>query len=119
MYSAQVLDHFQNPRHAGTLAVSHADATVENPACGDVMRLMLRVEDGRVAEARFQAKGCVSAMACASFLAELITGRSVEGLKTFDRQELVDGLGGLSNETMHASHLAVDALRAALRQLGD
>jgi nitrogen fixation NifU-like protein len=118
MYSPQVLDHFEHPRNAGELPAADADVTVENPVCGDVLRLMLKVELGRVAEARFQAQGCVATMACGSFLTELVQGRSIEGLKTFERQELVDGLGGLSNETMHASHLALDALRAALRQVG-
>jgi nitrogen fixation protein NifU and related proteins len=117
MYSPQVLDHFEHPRNAGELPGADADVTVENPVCGDVLQLMLRVEQGRVAEARFKAQGCVATMACASLLTELIQGRATEGLKTFERQELVDGLGGLSNETMHASHLAVEALRAALRKV--
>jgi len=68
MYSAQVLDHFQNPRGVGELPDATVSVEVQNPACGDVMRLSLRVVDGRVVDARFRAKGCVPAIACGSRL---------------------------------------------------
>lgn len=118
MYSPQVIDHFERPRNAGEMERPSASARVENPACGDVMELALRVEDGRIAEARFRTKGCVTAIACGSALTEMISGRSVAEVRKFRREELVDSLGGLSNETMHGSHLAMDALRAVLRRLG-
>ena len=66
-----VLDHFQNPRNAGEIPNPDAAAEIENPACGDVLRLSLKMSDGRIAEARFKAKGCVPAMACGSALTEL------------------------------------------------
>ena len=116
-YSPQVIEHFEHPRNVGEAAQPSASAQVENPACGDIMQLSLRVVEGRIAEARFRTKGCVTAIACGSALTELLTGRSVEEAAAIRRQELVDALGGLSRETMHASHLAMDALQAALRQL--
>ncbi|HSY91334.1 MAG TPA: iron-sulfur cluster assembly scaffold protein, partial [Candidatus Binatus sp.] len=76
MYSAQLLDHFQNPRNAGDVSDADAVAEIENPACGDVLRLSLKINSGRVAEIRFKAKGCVPSMACASALTELVAGRS-------------------------------------------
>ncbi len=117
MYSAQVIEHFEHPRNVGEIDEASATAEVENPACGDVMRLSLRVDKGRITEARFRTKGCVTAIACGSVLTELISGRGVEEARTLRREKIVEALGGLSNETMHASHLAMDALKAALRQV--
>jgi len=116
-YSAQVLDHFQHPRNVGEVAHPDASARVENPACGDVMELTLRISEGRIREAKYRTKGCVSAIACGSALTEKITGLSLAEARAFRREELVAALGGLSNETMHASHLAMDALQTALRQI--
>lgn len=117
MYSPQVIDHFEHPRNAGEMEHPSASARVENPACGDVMELALRVKDGRIAEVRYRTKGCVTAIACGSALTEMLSGRSVAEAGTIRREGLVEALGGLSGETMHASHLAMDALRSALRQL--
>ncbi len=119
MYSSQVIDHFEHPRNVGEIEKPSGTAQVENPACGDVMRLSLRMQDGRIAEARFRTKGCVTAIACGSALTEMLVGRAIREAGQLKREELVEALGGLSNETMHASHLAMDALRAALRQVGD
>lgn len=117
MYSPQVIEHFERPRNVGEIDGASAGAEVENPACGDIMRLSLRVEGERIAEARFRTQGCVTAIACGSVLTELISGRTVEEARRLRREQVVDALGGLSNETMHASHLAMDALKAALRQI--
>ena len=117
MYSPQVIDHFEHPRNVGEVAQPSASVRVENPACGDIMQLTLRVAAGRIAEARYRTKGCVTAIACGSALTEMLTGRSLGEAGTIRREDLVEALGGLSGETMHASHLAMDALRAALRQL--
>ncbi len=115
MYSAQVLDHFQNPRNAGELPDADVSVQMENPACGDILKLALKVSDGRVTAARFKAKGCVPAMACASLLTEMLVGRSVAQVRQLRREELVQAIGGLPKESMHASHLAMDALAAALK----
>lgn len=117
MYSRQVIDHFEHPRNVGEVAQPSASVRVENPACGDIMQLSLRVSEGKIAEARYRTKGCVTAIACGSALTELLVGRSVAEAAAIRRQQLVEVLGGLSGETMHASHLAMDALQAALRQL--
>ncbi|HYX69205.1 MAG TPA: iron-sulfur cluster assembly scaffold protein [Terriglobales bacterium] len=117
MYSSQVLDHFEHPRNVGELERADAAAEVENPACGDVMRLSLKLRDGRIAEARYRTQGCVTAIACGSRLTELLLGRTLDQARALRRQELVGALGGLSPETTHASHLAMDALAAVLTQL--
>src|SRR5579864_8447047 len=80
MYSAQLLDHFQNPRHAGDIPNAEASAEIENPVCGDIIRLSLKVQNGRIDQIGFKAKGCVPAMACGSALAELVCGKTVQEL---------------------------------------
>lgn len=117
MYSAQLLDHFQNPRHAGDLADADAIAEVENPVCGDVIRLSLKVADGRIANLRFKAKGCVPAMACASAIAELAFGKLLSEAREITRQDIVNSVGTLPQASSHAAQLAVDALSAALGKL--
>ncbi len=117
MYSSQVLDHFQHPRNAGELDKPDAFAELENPACGDILKLTLRISGGRVLEARFLAKGCVSAMACGSALTELIQGRTIEEAHNLRREQLLERLGGLPPASEHASHLALEALHAALKSV--
>ena len=117
MYSPQLLDHFEHPRNPGEVADPDATVQLENPACGDVLKLTLKVADGQVAEIRFLAKGCVPAMACGSVLTELVKGKSVEAASRLRREELLKAVGGLPEASTHASYLAMDALTAALKQL--
>jgi nitrogen fixation NifU-like protein len=117
MYSPQVLDHFEHPRNAGTVADADASARIENPACGDLLELTVKVEDGRIEEIRFKAKGCVAAMACGSAVTELVSGKPVAEARTLNREELVRAVGGLPAASTHASHLAIDTLAAVLRNI--
>ncbi len=116
MYSPQVLDHFEHPRNAGEVADPDVSVQLENPACGDILKLTLRVTDGRIAEIRFLAKGCVPAMACGSLLTELVQGKTLKEARKLRRKELVQAIGGLPEASTHASHLAMDALAAALKE---
>jgi nitrogen fixation protein NifU and related proteins len=117
MYSARLLDHFQNPRNAGEVPDADATAEIENPACGDVLRLTFRIRSGRIAEIRFKAKGCVPSMACASALTELVAGKTLGESRALKRDTLIAAVGGLPHASTHAAQLALDALHAALTQL--
>jgi nitrogen fixation NifU-like protein len=117
MYTPQVLDHFEHPRNAGLVADPDASVQIENPACGDVLKLTLKLSGNRIEQIRFLAKGCVCSMACGSALTELVQGRTIEQARELDRTQLVSAVGGLPSASMHASHLAMDALAAALNQL--
>ena len=124
MYSAELLDHFQNPRNAGAVENPDSSVQLENPVCGDVLELTLRLEnkldnklDRRIADIRFRAKGCVPTMACGSALTELAKGKSVEEARKLSREELVQKVGGLPQASAHASHLAIDTLAALLRKV--
>jgi len=117
MYSARLLDHFQNPRNAGEVAEPDATAEIENPACGDVLRLTLKIHAGRISEIRFKAKGCVPSMACASALTELVAGRTLDESRSVQRDALIAAVGGLPQASTHAAQLALDTLSAALSRL--
>jgi nitrogen fixation NifU-like protein len=119
MYSSQVLDHFEHPRNAGEVSDADASVRVENPACGDILELSVRISEGRVAAIGFRAKGCVAAMACGSAVTELVSGRTIAEAKKISREELVQAVGGLPAASSHASHLAMDALAAVLGKLPD
>jgi len=90
---------------------------VENPACGDILELSIRVSDGRIREVRFLAKGCVPAMACGSLITEMVAGKTVDEAKAIDRNAVLKGIGGLPPASGHAAQLSIDALRAVLQKL--
>jgi nitrogen fixation NifU-like protein len=117
MYSPQVLEHFQHPRNAGEVVNPDSSVQIDNPACGDVLKLTLRIVDNRIEQIRFLAQGCVPAMACASKLTELVQGRTIAEACQLRREELLKAIGGLPKASLHASHLAMDALDAALKKL--
>ncbi|MGA2337745.1 MAG: iron-sulfur cluster assembly scaffold protein [Terriglobales bacterium] len=117
VYSAELLDHFQNPRNAGEVADPDRSARLENPVCGDILELTLKLEGKRIADIRFRAKGCVSAMACGSAITELAKGKNVDQARQVSREELVQKVGGLPEASAHASQLAMDTLAALLRDI--
>jgi nitrogen fixation NifU-like protein len=117
MYSAQLLDHFQNPRNAGEIADADAAAEIENPACGDVLRLTLKQSAGRITQVQFKAKGCVAAIACGSALTELVAGKTLDEARKVGRGDITAAVGGLPQASTHAAHLAVEALTVALSRL--
>jgi len=117
MYSDKVLDHFQNPRNAGTLDAATATISVENPVCGDILELSVRMDEGQIAEARFRTRGCVTAMACSSLLTELLSGKTLAGARSITPEQISETLGGLPPATFHAAQLARDAVQALLANL--
>lgn len=116
-YSARVLDHFQNPRNVGELTGADAHARVENPACGDIMDLAIKISGGQITDIRFRARGCVAAIAAGSCLTEMVKGRSIPEARAMKRERLVEALDGLPNASIHASHLAMDALEAVFKEV--
>jgi nitrogen fixation NifU-like protein len=113
-YSAKVLDHFQNPRNAGTLPDPDLVGEAGNPVCGDQMRLYLKLVEGRVTEARFQTFGCSVAIAASSVLTEIVRGCTTEELARIRNTDIVDALGGLPEAKVNCSVLAEEALKSAL-----
>jgi len=117
VYSPKLLDHFEHPRNAGVVNDPDGSVQVENPACGDLLKLTARLSQGRIRELKFQAQGCVPAIACGSALTELIIGKSLNEAARVSREDLVASLGQLPEASTHASHLAIDALAALVEKL--
>ena len=117
MYSPQLLDHFENPRNAGELSDADATADIENPVCGDVIRLSIKMSGHRIHEIRFKAKGCVPAIACGSALTELVQGKTTQEVRRLKRDDLAAAVGGLPQASIHAAQLALDALSNVLAHI--
>lgn len=113
-YSAAVVEHFERPRNAGELESPDGEATVSNPVCGDRMRVMLRIADGRIAEMRWLTRGCPPAIATSSWTSELVTGWTLAEAEGLTREAIAEGVGGLPKDKLHCSVLAADALRHAI-----
>jgi nitrogen fixation NifU-like protein len=117
MFSAQLLDHFQNPRNAGEVTNPTASVEVSNPVCGDILRVTVRVEKGRIVEAKFLCRGCTTSIACASRLTELLIGKTAAEAQTLDAQQISASFGDLPPETFHGAHLAADAAQTLAMRL--
>ena len=116
-YSDKVLDHYENPRNVGKLDdedVNVGTGMVDAPACGDVMRLQIKVdEDGVIEDAKFKTYGCGSAIASSSLLTEWVKGRSLDQATEIKNKDIADELG-LPPVKIHCSVLAEDAIQAAI-----
>jgi nitrogen fixation NifU-like protein len=118
-YNEVVMDHYRNPRNVGEIPGTPAVAQVGDPATGDVLKLSLRIEDGRVVEARFRSFGCTAAIAAGSVATELIVGRPVDEAERLSNRDVVGALGGLPDSKIRCSVLAEQAIREALRRWRD
>lgn len=114
LYNETVMDHFMNPRNMGDLKDADGVGEVGAAACGDIMKISLKIKDGKIEDARFKTFGCGSAIASSSMATELIKGRTIEEAMSFSNQEVVTALGGLPPVKIHCSVLAEEALKAAL-----
>ena len=112
MYPERLLDHFQNPRNVGELAPPAVTVEVSNPACGDILRLSVRWEEGRVAEARYKVRGCTASIAAGSALTEWMQGKTRAEFAAFRPGLIDEALGGLAAESKHAAVLCADAVKA-------
>jgi nitrogen fixation NifU-like protein len=117
LYNSTVMDHFMNPRNMGDIKNADAIGEVGAAACGDIMKISLKIDEttGKIIDARFKTFGCGSAIAASSMATELIKGRTINDVEqNFNNQQIVDALGGLPPVKIHCSVLASEALNAAL-----
>ena len=114
-YSEKVIDHYENPRNVGKLETDESVGTgvVGAPACGDVMRLQIRVEDGIITDAKFKTYGCGSAIASSSLVTEWVKGKTLEQAGSIKNSEIAEELA-LPPVKIHCSILAEDAIKAAV-----
>ena len=116
-YSEQVLDHYNNPRNVGKMDINDphvGTGMVGAPACGDVMKLQIRVEDDIIEDAKFKAYGCGSAIASSSMVTELLKGMSLDEAKNIKNTSIVEALS-LPPVKIHCSVLAEDSIKAAVK----
>ena len=114
MYSEAFLDHFKNPRNVGELPPPAVTVEISNPACGDILRLSARFENGRVAEAGYKVRGCTASIASGSALTEWMLGKSRAELAAMKAAMIESAVGGLIPESKHAAVLCVDGVKALL-----
>jgi nitrogen fixation NifU-like protein len=114
-YSEKLLDYFQNPRCVGEIPDAHAVAEVSNPVCGDVMKLWVKVDDGKIHDARFKAQGCSAAIATSSYATEMLIGLDIAEARRITKEQIAEALGGLPVSKIHCSVLASDAIREVLK----
>jgi nitrogen fixation NifU-like protein len=112
--SQRVLDHFLNPRNVGDLPGADGVGEVGAVACGDVVRISIKVSEGRIAEARFRAYGCGTVIACSSVTTELLRGQSVAEAGSFSNEQVANALGGLPATKAHCPVLAEEAVKSAV-----
>jgi len=117
MYSEIVLEHFRQPHNAGALPGATATVEVVNPVCGDILRLSVRAEEGRIVAARFKTQGCVASIAASSMLTDLLTGKTTAEVRCVSAEQISESLGGLPSATFHAAQLCADACGALLSEL--
>jgi len=113
-YTDTALDHLARPRNVGTLADPSGRGSDANPSCGDRTTITIRVADGQVTDIRFRTFGCTAAIASASTLTELASGRSVEDAAGLEPADILKALGGLPARKEACALMAIGALRAAL-----
>ncbi len=114
MYNETVIDHFKNPRNAGEIENADGIGVVGNPACGDLMKMYIKVTDGILADIKHKTFGCGAAIACSSVATEMVKGKKLEEISRLTRDEVAAELNGLPAEKMACSNLAPDAIRAAI-----
>ena len=113
-YNKNVFEHFRNPRNMGEMKDADAEASVGNPACGDVMKVMLKIKDDKIKDIKFQTMGCVAAIATSSMMTELAKGKSLDEAKKITNKDVAAALGELPPIKVHCSNLAADALKLAI-----
>jgi len=114
MYSEKVMEHFRNPRNVGSIENPDGVGQVGNPVCGDIMRLEIKVKDGRIEDVKFKTFGCGAAIATSSMVTELVKGKTLDEALAISNRTVAEALEGLPPVKMHCSNLAADALHKAI-----
>lgn len=115
MYSNTVMEHFNNPQHAGVIEAADGVGEVGNPSCGDMMTFYIKVKDDVIEDVKFQTFGCVAAIAVSDMVSALAKGKTVAEAQKITKKAVAEALGGLPPQKMHCSNLGADALALAIQ----
>ncbi|MCS7126142.1 MAG: iron-sulfur cluster assembly scaffold protein [Aigarchaeota archaeon] len=119
IYSPKVLEIFRNPKNLGAMQDASVVSQAGSPACGDVIRIYLKIEDGKILDASFESYGCAANIAAASILTEMVKGKTLKEAWMISWEEVAEELGGLPAIKYHCSILAVGGLKRAIRKYID
>jgi nitrogen fixation NifU-like protein len=114
MYSDKVIDHFSNPKYAGSIEDADGIGEVGNATCGDMMTVYIKVENDIIEDVKFKTFGCVAAIAVSDMVSEMAIGKTLEEAKKITRKAVAASLDGLPKEKMHCSNLGAEALAEAI-----
>ncbi len=114
MYSDKVIDHFSNPKYAGSIENADGVGEVGNATCGDMMTVYIKVENEIIEDVKFKTFGCVAAIAVSDMVSEMAIGKTLEEAKKITRKAVAESLDGLPKEKMHCSNLGAEALAEAI-----
>lgn len=114
LYNDKVMETFQNPKNVGEIENYDGIGTVGNATCGDIMQITIKVENGRIADAKFKTFGCAAAVATSSTATEMIKGMTLDEALTVTNKKVIDYLGGLPAQKIHCSVLAEEAIKKAI-----
>ncbi len=114
MYNSTVMEHFTNPRNVGEIENPDGVGVYGSPVCGDMMQIMIKVEDEKIVDAKFKTFGCGSAIASSSMATEMIIGKTIDEALAITNKQIVDELGGLPPVKIHCSVLADHAIKSAI-----
>ena len=114
MYSEKVVELFMNPKNVGRIEDADGVGTVGNPVCGDVMKIYLKIENGRIVDVKFETFGCAAAIATSSMVTEMVKGKTLEEALKVSNKDVAQALGGLPPHKLHCSLLAEEGIKAAI-----
>lgn len=115
MYNKKVIDYFSNPRNMGEIPNADFVAEGGNPVCGDVVKLFLKIKNGKILDIKFKAFGCGACLASTSALTEIVKGKSIQEARKITNLEIADYLGGLPPQKMICSNFSTNVLKRALK----
>ena len=115
MYNETVLQHYKHPRNLGDIEDADGVGVFMSDFCGDITKIWIKVEDGRIVDVKYRTQGCAASVACGSVLTELVKNKTIKEAMSISKDEIVSSLDGLPEKKIHCSVLADDALKDAIR----
>ncbi len=113
-YSEKVIEHFRNPRNAGSIDNADGVGEVGDPGCGDFLRVYIKVESRIISDVKYQIHGCPASIACASAMTELVIGNDIDDALMIKNEDIVNALDGLPEHKQHCSNLGAFAVKKAI-----